>query len=236
MVADQFFLDDVSERFRALGFEVSSFMSTPTGQAMLYIPDEDRDRTALLIDVGYLNTEVMAAEGDALIFHQVLPIGGGNIAADVAYGLDVPLASAEQIKRAYAYGTVASQPDFEVTGQNGATMTFTREKVAEILEPRVEEIADEVKACIERSGVRLGNWSVVYLTGGGLAINRGGREFLAGKLNRTVRELPRKAVKLQSPAYASALGLLDLVIDTIMNTGNTASGGIGAFFRNLFGG
>ena len=91
VVADQFFLDDVSERFRALGVTVNSFFSTPTGQAMLFIPDEERDRTALLIDVGYLNTEVMAVEGDALIFHKVIPMGGGNMAADLAYGLDVKL-------------------------------------------------------------------------------------------------------------------------------------------------
>ena len=81
--------------------------------------------------------------------------------------------------------------------------------------------------------MRLGNWSPIYLTGGGLAINRGGRDYLAAKLGKPVRELPRKAVKLSSPAYSSALGLLDLIIDTITNT--RAPGGIAGFFRSLFG-
>ena len=49
-----------------------------------------------------------------------------------------------------------------------------------------------------------------------------------------MRELPRKAVKLSSPAYASALGLLDLLIDTTASA--RSSGGIGGFFRSLFGG
>ena len=99
VVADQFFLDDVSERFRALNITVNSFFSTPVGQAMLFIPDEERDRTALLVDMGYLNTEVMAVEGDAVIFQKTLPVGGGHIAADVAEGLNISLESAEQIKR-----------------------------------------------------------------------------------------------------------------------------------------
>lgn len=51
-----------------------------------------------------------------------------------------------------------------------------------MLEPRVEEIAEAIHDAVKGSGVRLGNWSVAYLTGGGLAINRGGRDFLSAKL------------------------------------------------------
>ena len=215
VVADQFFLDDVSERFRALNITVNSFFSTPVGQAMLFIPDEERDRTALLVDMGYLNTEVMAVEGDAVIFHKVIPMGGGDIAADLAYGLEIPLSSAEQIKRAYVFGVSAGDEKYDALDRDGVSKSFTREEV-------------------KGSGVRLGNWSVAYLTGGGLAINRGGRDFLSAKLDRPVRELPRKTGKLSSPVYTSVLGLLDLIIDTLVNA--NANRGVRAFFNNLFGG
>lgn len=234
VIADQFFIDDVSERLRAIGKNACGFFSTPMGEAMLYISDEDRDRTALLIDMGYLNTEVMAVEGDTIIFHKVLSLGGGHITADLAYGLDIPIEQAEQIKRSFVFGAPTSQPSFDITGADGKTRTFAYEKVAQILEPRAEEICEAVRDCAAESGVRLGNWSVVYLTGGGLAINRGGREFLGERLNRPVRDLPRKAVKLSSPIYSSALGLLDLIIDTKTGTAANQSG-IGSFFRGLFG-
>jgi len=103
-----------------------------------------------------------------------------------------------------------------------------------VLEPRVEEIAEAIHDAVKGSGVRLGNWSVAYLTGGGLAINRGGRDFLSAKLDRPVRELPRKTGKLSSPVYTSVLGLLDLIIDTLVNA--NANRGVRAFFNNLFGG
>ena len=103
-----------------------------------------------------------------------------------------------------------------------------------VLEARAEEICEAIRDAIQDSGLKLSKWSPIYLTGGGLAINRGGREYLAAKLERTVRELPRKAVKLSSPAYSSALGLLDLLIDTTASA--RASGGMGGFFRSLFGG
>ena len=234
IIADEFFLGDVSERFKELNIEVNGFFSTPAGEAMLYISGDERDRKSILVDMGYLNTEVMTVEGDAITTLTAIPIGGGNISADLAWGLEIPLSSAEQIKRAYTYGISAGQDHFETTAKDGSTVTIERAKVEEILEARTEEICEAVKSAIEQSGVRFSNWSAVYLAGGGLAINRGGREYLAAKLDRTVREIPRKTVKLSSPAYASTLGLLDLVIDTVLS--DEASGsGIGGFFRNLFG-
>lgn len=234
VVADQFFLDDVSERFRALNITVNSFFSTPTGQAMLFISDEERDRTAILIDIGYLSTEVMAVEGDALIYHKVIPMGGANMAVDLAYGLKIKLRSAEDIKRKYIFGVAAGDDTFTGLDRDDVSKTFTREEVAEVLEPRVEEIGEAIHEAIKSSGVRLSNWSVAYLTGGGLAVNRGGREFLSGKLDRPVRELPRKTGRLSSPTYSSALGLLDLIIDTQIST--NANRGLRAFLNNLFGG
>ena len=234
VIADQFFLEDIQERFRSLGISVSGCLSTPIGQAMLFVPDEERDRSAVLVDVGYLTTEVMGVQGDAIVSLKNIPIGGGHISADLAYGLEVNLAVAEQIKRSYVYGLSAGQSTFEGTDQEGNTKTFTREQVEEVLEPRAEEICEAIKEAISESGLKLSKWSPVYLTGGGLAINRGGREYLAAKLERPVRELPRKAVKLSSPAYSSALGLLDLLIDTTASA--HASSGMGGFFRSLFGG
>ena len=173
-------------------------------------------------------------EGDALTFLKVLPMGGGHIAADLAYGLEITLPAAEQIKRAYVYGLSAGQASFEGVNKDGESKTFSREEVEKVLEPRAEEICEAVRDAIKESGVKLSNWSPIYLTGGGLAINRGGRDFLAAKLEKPVRELPRKAVKLSSPAYSSALGLLDLIIDTAASA--HAAGGMGSFFRSLFGG
>ena len=234
VIADQFFLEDVQERFRSLGVAVNGCLSTPVGQAMLFVPDEERDRAAVLVDIGYLTTEVMIVQGDAIISLTNIPMGGGHIAADLAYGLEVPLSTAENIKRAFVYGLSAGQSTFEGTDQAGSNKTFTREQVEKVIEPRAEEICEAVRDAIISSGAKLGKWSPVYLTGGGLAINRGGREFLAAKMERTVRELPRKAVKLSSPAYSSALGLLDLLIDTTANARPGA--GVGDFFRSLFGG
>ena len=67
VVANQFFLDEINNRLTEMGITVSGFFSTPTGEAMLYLPEDDRDRMAVLMDIGYLNTELMVVEGDAVV-------------------------------------------------------------------------------------------------------------------------------------------------------------------------
>ena len=240
VVADTFFLDDVMARLRDMNITVSGFFSSSTGEAMLYLLEEDRDRTAILIDIGYLCTDVMAVEGDAVIFQKTLPVGGGHIAADVAEGLSVSLESAEQIKREYVYGISTISQSYTVTGSDGVKAdTFTQEQVAAVLEPRVDEIADMVKSCIEESGMKLGDWSNIYLTGGGLSLNRGGKDYFAAKLEKPVRDTIKRTIKLSSPIYASAMGLMDLIIDTIESRNVPAggiSGGVKDFFKSLLGG
>ena len=234
IVADRYFIDDVTARFKAQGLTAKGCFSSPIAQASLFIPNEEREHPAVLIDIGYLNTEVIIMEGDGLTYLETIPLGGGHIAADVAEGLDITLTAAEKIKRDYVFGLSVGQTVFEAVGASGNMETFKREDVEKILEPRVEEICEEIKKSIEKSGVRLGSFSPIYLTGGGLSINRGGKDYLAARLEKPVRDLPRKAVKLSSPAYSSALGLLDLIVDTMIGSIKSADGVVG-FFRGLFG-
>ena len=240
VVADTFFLDDVMARLHDMSITVSGFFSSCTGEAMLYLLEEERDRTAILIDVGYLCTDVMAVEGDAIIFQKTLPVGGGHITADIAEGLNIRMESAEQIKREYVYGISTISQSYTVSGGDGVkTETFPQERVAEVLEPRVDEIADMIRECLDESGIKLGNWSAVYLTGGGLSLNRGGRDYLSAKLERPVRDTVKRTNKLSSPIYASSMGLLDLIMDTIESRNapsNGVSGSIKEFFKSLLGG
>ena len=233
IVSDQFFLNDVSNRMAQLGLTVKGFYSTPMGEALLFLTPEDRDRTAVLVDVGYLSTEVMTVEGDALIFHKVLPVGGAHITLDLVTGLEAPMAQCEQIKRGYVFNT--SGEDKQEAAEGGEA--FTHEQVARVLEPRVDEIAEMIQDCIDHSGVRLGSWSNIYLTGGGIAPMNGGRVYLSNQLGRAVRQPAAKTAKLNSPIYSSALGLVDLVFETLESSEeeNSLLGKASSFFQKLLG-
>ena len=202
VVADTFFLDDIMARLRDLNIAVSGFFSSCTGEAMLYLLEEDRDRTAILIDIGYTCTDVMVVEGDAVIFQKSMPVGGGHIAADIAEGLKIPLTSAEQIKREYVYGVSGKNQSYSVSlGEGVKQESFQQEDVAAVLEPRVDEISDMIKSSIDESGIKPGNWSTIFLTGGGLALNRGGRDYLSG----TARQARTRNREAHHQAFQSHL-------------------------------
>ena len=241
VIGNRFFLDDVTPRLRNMDIKPKHFFSTPAGEAMLYLPEEDRDRTAVLIDIGYLNTEVMAVEGDAMIFHKCIDLGGGHIAADLAEALDISFKNAEEkIKQPFVYSQSATPETYEIPAMNEQpARSFTRDEVAPIITARVDEIAAEIKKALEESGVKLDNWSNVYLTGGGVAFNRGGKDYLSAKLGRPVRDTPKRTVKMSSPIYTSTMGLMDLIIDTMEQQRQPAKGLIGKgkeFFKSLVGG
>ena len=215
VLADQFFINDVTERLKELGIEVRGFFSTSVGEAMQMIPFEERDHTAILVDVGYLSTEVMAVEGDALIWQKVLPVGGAHITLDLTYGLEKPFDMCEKIKRAYTFNA-PKNTQIEVQGENGQMESFSGEQVSMIIDARVDEMLEMIDDAIKKSGIRLGNSSKVYWTGGGLMPMAGARVYAAGKLSRNVREAAAKTVKLKpAQIYASGSGLLELVYNTI---------------------
>ncbi len=240
VVGNRYFIDDVTTRMAELGIQVAGFFSTTAGEAMLYLDEQARDHTSVLIDMGYLNTEVIGVEGDAVIYHRVLPVGGGDIAVALADELDISLSAAEEIKRKFVYGIDSSEDKYEVPGADGEKATvFTRDQVKPVICGAVDEIAEQLKEAIEQDFGGLGNWSHVLMTGGGLSFNRGGREYLAGRLGRAVEDIPRRTTKLNSHSFSSSLGLMDLIIDTIEQQ-RAPSGGFGSrvagFFKSLLGG
>lgn len=218
IVADQMFIKDVSEMMRVLNIVILGFLSSSLGESLLLLSPDDRDRTSLLIDCGYLNTEISVVEGDAIIYHAMLPRGGGHITAELATELRVSMRSAEQIKRNYVFNPDEFDMDSfsEVYDENGNRMTFPREVVQDIVERSVDELAEMINLTINNDVAEyLGSRSQVFLTGGGLALMRGGREYLSARIGRPVKVTAAKSSKMSSPVFASALGLADLVFDSI---------------------
>ncbi len=234
IAVDQGFIDEISNILSRQNIRTLGFMSTSLGQAMLLLTPDERDSQSLLVDIGYLTTEVIALQGDAIIHHAIVPAGGAMMTVDLVYGLKLPMAAAEEVKRAYIFG-MNSGPNIEVRDTSGS-YSFPREEVARVLEPRAEEISEHVTAAIARMGLQYGPRSGYYLSGGGFSLMRGGREFVSNIIGKPMRVVDLHSAQLNSPVYASTLGLIDMVFDSIeRNTDMGIVWKVGNFFRELFG-
>ena len=162
-------------------------------------------------------------------------MGGGHLAADLAMELGITMDMAEELKRKYTFGI--GQDQLSVKDPEGQTVSFHRENVLAVIEPRVAELSDMVHDAIEEDASLLSPRSTFYITGGGLILMRGGRETISSVVERTFRAPTPPAVKLNSPAYSSAIGLLELVYESVsqMEIKPQESGGkIGGFFKAFF--
>lgn len=128
VVADPTFLEDMQARMEQQDIHISGYLSPALGEALLLVPPEERDKVAVLVDVGYLTTEVLFIQGDALIRYKVLPMGGGHLAADLAMELGITMDMAEELKRKYTFGI--GQDQLSVKDPEGQTVSFHRGKRA----------------------------------------------------------------------------------------------------------
>ncbi|MDL2206985.1 pilus assembly protein PilM [Eubacteriales bacterium OttesenSCG-928-N13] len=239
IIADPGFIEEASRLLNGLGISVLGFLSPTMGEAILLTSYKERDRALALIDVGYTSTEFSVVQGEAIVYHCILPLGGGHLTAALATELGIPMRAAEQIKRSYIFMPDEFDPvsDPEVIDESGRRLTFPTSLVKTIVEKEVDDLCEMLELTFKECSASLGNNSLVILTGGGLSMMRGGREYVAQKLGRPIKGALAKTAKLNSQKYASALGLVDLVLDSItQRTPQEESfpGRLAGGFRGLF--
>ncbi len=238
IIADPAFIEDVRNCLAELEITVNAFLSPTMGTAVFLMSYDERDRTPILIDVGYLNTEVSVVENEAITFHAVLPLGGGHLTAALAQALEIGLDEAETIKKQYIFmpDEFDAQKDPEVLFEDGSVITFPRKFVEETIEAEMKDLIEMIRDTIRYAGECVSPRSQIYLTGGGLVNMRGSREYLAEKLERPVKIPAVRATRLNNPRFSSSLGLMDLVFDAVDNQTaieNARSGKLNGF-RNIF--
>ena len=177
IVADPDFIDQVRGLLGQLGITVNAFMSPTIGTATLLMSYEERDKTPVLIDVGYLNTELSVIEGDAITYHAVLPIGGGDITVALAETLEIDMKEAEALKRDYIFkpDEFDTPGDPQVRFQDGSVITFPYDFVASTVEKVTEELVEDIDLTLRDAAEYISPKSQIYLTGGVLLNMRGGK-------------------------------------------------------------
>ena len=216
IIASADFVDDMRDIMGHVGITINGFLSPALGEQLLSTDPAERDAGCVFIDAGMYNTEISVLRGDAIVQHAVLPVGGNDITSYIADELEIRYDEAEELKRAAVVGEKAKSTLLNPQGKNSALSQYKPEVVCKLVEVALEKTANVIRKVIENAQSELSLKSVVYVTGGGLACLRGTADYLENYLGRKVKlvdDLPTN--KLKSPEYASTLGLVDLIFDSI---------------------
>jgi cell division protein FtsA len=201
---------------RRCGLEVNDLILQPLASSRAVLSEDEKDLGVCLVDIGGGTADIAVFTHGAIRHTAVIPIAGDQITNDIEMALRTPTADAELIKvrQGVALRQLADPNEMiEVPGIGDRGPRFmSRQTLAEVIEPRVEELFSLVQQVLRESGFEELLSSGVVLTGGS-SVMQGMVELGEEIFHMPVRVgVPKYAGGLadvvRSPRYATAVGLL----------------------------
>ena len=209
--------ENILKCVRRCGLEVDKLMLNPLASSLAVLTDDERELGVALVDIGAGTTDVAIFTNGAIRHTSVIPIAGDLITSDIAMALRTPTRDAEEIKVESGYAKqLLTDPDTQVEvpglGDRGPRM-LSRQVLAGVIEPRVEEIYSLVQQVIRESGYEEVLSSGIVITGGS-AVMPGMVELGEDIFLKPVRRgIPKYSGALSDmvaqPRAATVMGMLE---------------------------
>ena len=209
--------ENIIKCVRRCGLDVEQLMLNPLASSQAVLTDDERELGVAVVDIGAGTTDVAIFTNGAIRHTAVIPIAGDLITSDIAMALRTPTKDAEDIKveSGFAKQLLAdaeTQVEVPGLGDRGPRM-LSRQALAGVIEPRVEEIFSLVQQVIRESGYEEVLSSGIVLTGGS-AVMPGMVELAEDIFLKPVRRgLPKYSSALSDmvaqPRAATVMGLME---------------------------
>jgi len=197
---------------RRCGLEVEDLILEQLASSYSVLEDDEKDLGVCLVDIGGGTTDIAVFTGGSIRHTAVIPIAGDQVTNDIAVALRTPTQHAEEIKLKYACALtqLASADETIELPSIGdrPPRRLSRQTLAEVVEPRYEELLTLIQAELRRSGYE-------DLVAGGVVLT-GGSSKMEGLID-LAEEVFHMPVRLGIPQYVT--GLVDVVRNPIHATG-----------------
>ncbi len=209
--------ENIVKCVRRCGLEVEQLVLNPSASSHSVLTEDEKDLGVAIVDIGAGTTDVAIFTDGAIRHTAVIPIAGDLITSDIAMALRTPTKDAEEIKIEFgvAKQLLADPSDsLEVPGLGDrAPRMLSRQALAGVIEPRVEEIYSLVHQVIRESGCEELLSSGIVVTGGA-AVMPGMVELGEDIFLKPVRKgIPTYhgplADMIANPRSATVMGLLE---------------------------
>ncbi|MBI4665884.1 MAG: cell division protein FtsA [Nitrospinae bacterium] len=198
------------------GLVVSATVAEQLAASEAALDEDEKELGVALVNMGGGTCDIAIYHKGSIKWTSVVTLGGNDITGDISIGFRTPGHEAEKIKRLYGCAASDLVPDDEVidvpgVGEREARQVYRR-TLADIIQPRVEEIFMMVKRDLEVSGY-LDQLAAGLALTGGTAMMQGMPEIAEAIFNMPVRRAhPRKLGGItdivDSAEYATAVGLI----------------------------
>ncbi|MDD9806361.1 MAG: cell division protein FtsA [Gammaproteobacteria bacterium] len=234
-------IQNIAKCVRRCGLEVESFVLEPIASSLAVLTPDERELGVCLVDIGGGTTDIAVFTRGAVVHTAVIPIAGDHVTNDIAVTLRTPTKSAEEIKLKYGFALKRCADESETVEVPGLSAErpatrIRRQMLAEIIEPRYEELFSLVRRELERHHFGDVVVSGIVLTGGSAKLE-GVAELAESVFQMPVRIGRPAAVEgfpsiSRDPVHATGLGLLRYAAD--MGSGGDAEQLRGGRLKNIW--
>jgi cell division protein FtsA len=197
---------------RRCGLEVDDIILEQLASSYSVLTEDEKELGVCIVDIGGGTTDLAVFTEGSIRHTAVIPIAGDQVTNDIAVALRTPTQFAEEIKIKYACAPTqmaTADENIEVPSiGDRPSRRLARHTLAEVVEPRYEELLTLVQAELRRSGFEDLVAAGVVLTGGSSKIEG---------LVELAEEVFHMPVRLGVPQYVT--GLVDVVRNPIFATG-----------------
>ncbi|MEI7839999.1 MAG: cell division protein FtsA [Methylococcaceae bacterium] len=199
---------------RRCNLEVDDIVLEQLASCHAVLTEDEKELGVCLIDIGGGTTDIAVYVEGAIKHTAVIPIAGDQVTNDIAVALRTPTASAEEIKQRYACAMTKLLSDDEdiievpSISDNKPFRKISRQTLADIIEPRYEELMLLVQSELRRVGYEEQIAAGIVLTGGSSQV---------WGLIELAEEIFHMPVRMGSPQNVS--GLTEVVKNPIHSTG-----------------
>lgn len=202
--------------------DITALCTAPYAAGLATLVEDEMNLGCTVIDMGGGTTSFAVFQGGELIYTDAVPVGGNHVTNDIAKGLTTSVTAAERLKTLYgsAVASMTDESDLIDVPPIGEVEHLhpnhvPRSLLIGIIQPRLEETLELVRARLNDSGVGQAAGRRVVLTGGASQIP-GLRELSQLVLDKQVRlgrpvKLQGLADAVSGPAFATTAGLLHYV-------------------------
>lgn len=213
ILAEKEFITLFENLIKDLGIESMDFVSTVLAETLFLFDDVTRDRYAVLVDVGYIVTDIAVARGDGIVRQFSFTLGGGHFTKDLRDDLSIRFQLAESLKRKVVLNLEFSDTDTYDVNVKERVKSFPARQVNDIIVARLSKLAKVINRCL--SSCDLPPTATYCLTGGGISYMTGVVDYLCKKTDRQFEIAAPDLPQMNKPHLSSSLALMDMVLGTV---------------------
>lgn len=232
---------NIEKCIRRCGLEVEDMILEQLASSCSVLTEDEKELGVCLVDIGGGTTDIAIFTEGSIRHTGVIPIAGDQVTNDIAMALRTPTQYAEEIKIKYACALT------QLAGANETIKVpsvgdrpprdLSRQSLAEVVEPRYDELFTLIQAEVRRSGFEDMIPAGIVLTGGTSKME-GVVELAEEIFHMPVRVGVPQGVQgltdiVRNPIYATGVGLLQYGL-LHQEDGSTHSGGAGTSTEGVF--